>query len=419
MTLRPYIYTLQTRAGQGRRNGVEITSNAGLLNWNSRGYRQHLSLYRTTREQKANQLWTGSRAALNAGFRNSGKLVCIKFEKTGWSFSVYKDGGFWVNGFKKPKKDVDLIFGYMASRHNRDITYDEAEKMFLNVIETDLEITQTFVNKLSYTFFNDKDEEVETLLNIEQTGKEQVSIELNDGLWVSMDFKPFKSFMRACAKNKNKWTGISPEELYYVQTGNMLSNSQVKLVHAFLEQNRRTTLVEKRSMQLIEDLEKRFSGRIKNITLKTQARNGWDDDGNVIHEWEEHPAMFIKGKQLDWVVYSRQHTAHRNGTQDVTTYCVVSKENYTFDEINDQYVSENQTLPRQSKLSNDEVFFWGPICIDQTNIDVSLGDQYAARALALLNDEASMNMVSTLGSYRNYKPHIRIDIDGLSELSMS
>ena len=82
-------------------------------------------------------------------------------------------------------------------------------------------------------------------------------------------------------------------------------------------------------MQLIEDLEKRFSGRIKNITLKVRARNGWNDDGNVNHEWEEHPAMFIKGKQLDWLVYSRQHNMHRNGTQDVTTYCLISKENYT------------------------------------------------------------------------------------------
>ena len=413
MTLRPYMYSLQTRAGQGR-NGVNVTSNAGLLNWNSRGYRQNVSLYRTTREQKANQLLIGSRAVLNTGFRNNGKLLCIKFEKTDWSFSVYKDGGFWVNGFKKPKKDVDLIFGYMASRHNRDITYEEAEELFLNVIETDLEIAQTFVNKLSYTFFNDKDEEVETLLNIEQTGKEQISIELNDGLWVSMNFKPFKSFMRACAKNKNKWTGISPEELYYIQTENMLSSSQVKLVHAFLEQNRRTTLVEKRSMQLIEDLEKRFSGRIKNITLKCKD-HGWKDE-----EEAEYPAMFIKGKQLDWLVYSRSHAAHRNGTQDVSTYCIISKENYTFDEENGRWVSENETLTEMNNRVDEdfEVFFWGPICIDQTNIDVSLGDQFAARALALLNDEASMNMVSTLRTYSSYKPHIRIDIDGLSELSM-
>jgi len=417
MTLRPYMYSIHTRAGQVR-NGVNVISNAGLLSWNSRGYRQTVPLYRTTREQTTNQLLTGSRAVLNAGFRNSGNLVCIKFEKSGWSFSVYKDGGFWVNGFKKPKKDVDLIFGYMASRHNRDITYDEAEEMFLNVISTDLEISQTFVNKLSYTFFNDKDEEVETLLNIEQTGKEQVSIELNDGLWVSMDFKPFKSFMRACAKNKNKWTGISPEELYYVQTKNKLSSSQVKLVHAFLEQNRRTTLVEKRSMQLIEDLEKRFSGRIKNITLKIRTRNGWDSDGSENLEWEGHPAMFIKGKQLDWLVYSRQHSQHRNGTQDVTTYCLISKENYTFNETESQYVSENENLPTMARVNSDKVFFWGPICIDQTNIDVSLGDQYAARALALLNDEASMRMVSTLRSYSSYKPHIRIDINGLSELSM-
>ena len=60
----------------------------------------------------------------------------------------------------------------------------------------------------------------------------------------------------------------------------------------------------------------------------------------------------------------------------------------------------------------------GPICIDNMHKNSSLGDQYASRALALLNDEASMKMVSTLRSYSSYKPHIRIDIDGLSELSM-
>ena len=48
-----------------------------------------------------------------------------------------------------------------------------------------------------------------------------------------MDFKPFKSFMRGCAKYKNKWTAISPEELYYTLTGESLSSGEVKLVHAF------------------------------------------------------------------------------------------------------------------------------------------------------------------------------------------
>ena len=409
MTQNPYLYNIFTGNAVRQATGIPIRSNAGLLGWNSRGYRQRINLHRVAREQKVNPLLTGSRATINNGFKNSGKLICIKFENSGWSLSIYKDGGFWINGFKKTKKDIDMIFGYMSSRHNRNITYDEAEELFINVIKTDIDIAQTFINKLSYTFYNDKNEEVETMLNIEQTGKEEVSIELNDGLWVSMNFKNFKSFMRGCGKNKNKWMCISPEELYHVQTGKYLSDSQTKLIHAFLEQNRRSALVEKRSMELIQDLEKRFSGRIKNITIK-EYNTGRD-------EFDEFPAMFIKGKQLDWVVFSRAHPQHRNGTQDVSTYCIVSKKNYEYDEDSGMYRSKNETLAVQSGSTKSEVFFWGPICIDQTNLDVSLGDQYAARALALLNDKASMNMVSTLNTYSRYEPEIRVDIDALSELS--
>ena len=80
MTLRPYIYTLRTRAGQVR-NGVDITSNAGLLNWNSRGYRQTISLYRTTREQRVNQLLTGSRATLNAGLEIVENFFVLSLKK--------------------------------------------------------------------------------------------------------------------------------------------------------------------------------------------------------------------------------------------------------------------------------------------------------------------------------------------------
>ena len=203
--------------------------------------------------------------------------------------------------------------------------------------------------------------------------------------------------------------------MYYTLTDKVLAKSQVKLVHAFLEQNRRSTLVEKRSMQLIEDLEKRFTGRIKNITYRTlQNKHSWEEEGEI---WDEHPAMIIKGKQLDWMVYSRKHTAHRNGTQDVSTYMIVSKDNYALNEETGYYESICSSLTPQSP-TKDDVYFFGPICIDQSNTDVSLGDQYAARALALLNDVSSMNMVSTLSNYKRYMPEHRIDFDALSQLSV-
>ena len=169
------------------------------------------------------------------------------------------------------------------------------------------------------------------------------------------------------------------------------------------------------AMQLIEDLEKRFTGRIKNITYRTlQNKHSWEEEGEI---WDEHPAMIIKGKQLDWMVYSRKHTAHRNGTQDVSTYMIVSKDNYALNEETGYYESICSSLTPQSP-TKDDVYFFGPICIDQSNTDVSLGDQYAARALALLNDVSSMNMVSTLSNYKRYMPEHRIDFDALSQLSV-
>ena len=41
----------------------------------------------------------------------------------------------------------------------------------------------------------------------------------------------------------------------------------------------------------------------------------------------------------------------------------------------------------------------GPICIDNIHANSSLGDQYAARALALLNDTTTIKLVNTIDKY--------------------
>ena len=41
----------------------------------------------------------------------------------------------------------------------------------------------------------------------------------------------------------------------------------------------------------------------------------------------------------------------------------------------------------------------GPICIDNIHDNSSVGDQYAARALALLNDEITADLVYTIKKY--------------------
>ena len=41
----------------------------------------------------------------------------------------------------------------------------------------------------------------------------------------------------------------------------------------------------------------------------------------------------------------------------------------------------------------------GPICIDNIHRNSSKGDQFAARAMALLNDKMTVAMVNTIKSY--------------------
>ena len=412
--------TLQVRRNEQGNRHILINCNASLTNWSWTGYNgnRQVQLWRYNRTQKAHPLLVGTRAAINHGLKNSrDNLLVIKFKDSNWPLIIYKNKGFWLNGYKMTKGNLDMVVVYMISRHQRKLTYDEADELFENVRNVDLSIADTFINKLKYSFYNDKGEEVETMLNIEQIGKTEVGIELNSGLWVAMDFKPFKSFMRGCAKYKNKWTAISPEELYYTLTGKFLSSGEVKLVHAFLEQNRHSTLVEKRSLELIQELQDKHPNRIKKIGVHWNYRV--DDDNKPL------VGMLIKGTQLDWLVFNRTHTAHQTGTQNVSTYAVVSTKNYR---VNDNEGGDNDNkykigikgtnLPSKYFDEGTEYIFMGPICIDNQQNDVSLGDQYAARALALLNDKQTLGMVSTLRSYQTTEVIHRVDLDAVSELSI-
>ena len=63
------------------------------------------------------------------------------------------------------------------------------------------------------------------------------------------------------------------------------------------------------------------------------------------------------------------------------------------------------------------VFFYArPICIDNQENDVSIGDQLAGRALALINDVHSIRNVSTLRGMDGYATEKEGCLDGLSNV---
>ena len=154
---------------------------------------------------------------------------------------------------------------------------------------------------------------------------------------------------------------------------------------------------------------------------------------------DKNTVMFVKGKQLDWAVVTRALKA--SGRQDVSTYFVVpvSKKNISITQerngianvyidmlkrVNLGYIAEGKFSPRGSYMigerNGEQQLFYceGPICIDNAQNDVSIGDQLAGRALALLNDVHSFKNISTLRSYQHYKYQNteRGEFDGLSNV---
>ena len=326
------------------------------------------------------------------------------------------DKKYYINGNQITKSLLNGILPSMLMRMPILKNQEEMENYIDIAINTDPVIASAIVNKVEYNFFimdDDALRPVSTLLNLEKTGKDTTAIELYEGVWIGLRDSQIKSFINSCKGNKNKFLGISPQELYYMSRGEVLSDSQLKVVHAFLEQNRKSSLVEKRSMELFEGLTERFKGKIYSIQTNFSPT-----------ENEVKQTMAVRGKFLDWIVVDAGNS--NGGRQDVSTYAVVSLSNYVQE---DNYFVNR--FPKETNLNNisinnssvytgdkgEEYYLMGPICIDQQHQNISLGDQFAARAMALLNDIHSCRQVSTLRGYEKFQPKLRVDWDALSLLS--
>ena len=151
------------------------------------------------------------------------------------------------------------------------------------------------------------------------------------------------------------------------------SEAQLKMMIAFLEQNRTDDIVQDRAIQLVKDLEKQYVGRMKVI---------WFSPGNSSKE--QIKAIMVRGKLADWVITDNQF---KSDIQAVSTFIV----------------KKGGTLESQStnKTKIQDCYLDGPICIDNMTKNSSVGDQFAARALSLLNDKITVEIVNTIKRYLN------------------
>ena len=247
---------------------------------------------------------------------------------------------------------------------------------FHRCIKMPAELSYVLENRVPYKFVDDDNNVKQCRLNVAQIGPEDFALELNDAFWYDISLKDLRHFTNSYLKDsrRGKFYAISPEELVFELNETRVSDAQAKVMKAFMTQNRQSDAVEKRAMQLLKGLSDNYE-RISLIKFRTGDKQEIQD------------SLLVRGKLTDWIIADN---GMKRGFQDVSTYMVYSVE---------KGQSETHPLIKLNKLksADDNVLLLrGPICIDNMMSGASKGDQYAARAMAVMNDHVLGTYVSTV-----------------------
>jgi hypothetical protein len=219
-------------------------------------------------------------------------------------------------------------------------------------------------NRAPYKFVKDLNW-VESRLNVEAISMAECAIEISDGIWANISIKDLDTFVNAFkgqgSKRSKKWRNCSPKKLWTMLMGKEPKETELNLMVEFLEQNRTQEIVEKRARELMDEMLVDYPDRIKIISKDNKTY------------------MLVKGKVTDWIITDE---AYKTQTQKVSTFLFTKNK-----DKNGRPFGNGYLYPR------------GGICIDNVSTTSSVGDQFAARAFALLNDEMTLKLVSTIRPY--------------------
>ena len=144
-------------------------------------------------------------------------------------------------------------------------------------------------------------------------------------------------------------------------------------------------LVEKRALELVNDLLLQHGSKLKAV---------YDEDG--LKE------IYVRGKDYDWRLTNNNY---KSDIQMVSTYIWQPSVNHI-----DEFDEEGEKTGY--RIEHGPCHWNGPICIDNMASGSPLGDQFAGRALALLNDSFTITIVNTIRRYLIADPNeYRVDFD--------
>ena len=244
-------------------------------------------------------------------------------------------------------------------------------------------------NRAPYHFHEDY-ERIDVRLNVVQIDDKMLAMEISDGVWGEITPQQLDTYCNFYihGKSRGKWKRLAPATLYKRLMGRSPTDSELKIMIAFLQQNRMQDIVDERAIELVNDMLTQYKGRLTAV---------YDDDGTLLE-------LYIRGKHYDWKLTNNKY---KSGIQMVSTFIWQPKQELVV-------VGEDEEGKEIREQRLIEPSWRGPICIDNMSEGSPLGDQFAGRALALLNDSMTIKIVNTIKSYITTKPNeYRVDNDDL------
>ena len=272
-------------------------------------------------------------------------------------------------------------------------------KTLFSSLDLPEDIKYALENRIPYHFYQDFEKQ-QVRLNVAQIDDKMFAIEIGDGVWGNITLKDLLSFcgFYIHGRENSKFKRIGLKRLYTMLMDKEPRESDVKMMKAFLMQNRTSDIVESKARELVAEM-------VNNFPTKLKVK--YDNEGIPIE-------MYVKGIDYDWKLSAN---GSNSGRQAVSTFVRQKKM------VVPQYYSEDDgvldihNMGEEKERQFKEEWYWsGPICIDNMVGGSSLGDQFCTRALAVMNDNMTVSRVNTIKNYLKYKPNKneRIELDEMS-----
>ncbi len=277
------------------------------------------------------------------------------------------NGRFRLNGKSESASTIANALARVTVSAIREKSPVKLMSSLMKVLSLSENVKYCLENRVPFHYYVNF-EKVDVRLNVQQISEKECAIEISDGVWASIPNKELDKFCTFFLhdKKQGKFKHMGIKRLYTYLLGKEPTDSDLELMRQFLRQNRQQDIVEDRAIQLLHELVEESPNNL-----------------HLVMDGKEPKSLYIKGQGYDWLLNANEY---KSDIQMVSTFVCQPKPKTD---------ENNMPIPL-----SECVWQWkGPICIDNMAKGSSLGDQFATRALALINDTHTIQIVNTIKRY--------------------